>query len=124
MFQQLLAVAFVAVAAEHSETSDAVTIAFMNIGLTQTAFDGGNKDKHLAKIETQVRELFIRHSVSILCFVEAGQPKQGLSHDAKAAFENAVQSGASGHISGTLRFLWADDNEALLLAHLGAVSVS
>ena len=71
-----------------------------------------------------MRELFIHHSVSILCFVEAGQPKKGLSHDAKAAFENAVQSGASGHISGTLGFLWADDNEALLLAHLGAMSVS
>ena len=66
-------------ATEQSHSMDPLmTVAFMNIGIMESAFEGKNSTKHLAQLKTQVNELVGKHSVKILCFVEVGAPRVGL----------------------------------------------
>ena len=106
-------------ASEHN-----VTIAFMNIGLMESAFQGAKSQHYLKVIKEQVDQLFRYHSVRILCFVEAGQPRIGLIPDSKARFEQAVRDGASEHTRGSLVFLWADRNESLLTVHVADIDMT
>ena len=102
-------------AAEHSSMVEPLTVAFMNIGLTESAFEGSNKDKHCAKIRLQVDGLRVKHNVTMYCFVEAGIPRVGLSDKSKELFMQAVKAGASEHGSTQVRFIWAM-NESLVVA--------
>jgi len=105
-----------AVAEEHT-----TTIAFINIGLMESAFRGQRVDKHMRAITAQVKELFRQHKVHILCFVEAGEPRVGLSPAAKKLFEKAVRAGAADNTCGNLTFFWADQQEAMLTVHVAGI---
>ena len=94
-----------------------MTVAFMNIGIMESAFEGKNSTKHLAQLRTQVDELVGKHSVKILCFVEVGAPRVGLTEDSKRKFEAAVTYGAATPGHKELILLWADKNESMVVVH-------
>ena len=105
-------------ATEQSHNLDPLmTVAFMNIGIMQSAFEGKNSTKHLAMLTTQVDELVGKHSVKILCVVEVGTRREGLQQDSKRSLEAAVREGAAMHRHCGLSFLWADANEAMVALH-------
>ena len=83
-----------------------VTIEFVSVGLKDGAFAGKHAPRHLKQITNQVSELFERHSIMILCMVEVGQPRIGLSQASQALFEEAVVAGAANYINAPLKFLW------------------
>ena len=101
--------------------AEPLTVAFMNIGLTESAFSGAHSEKHCLKIQQQVHELRVQHNVTMYCFVEAGAPRVGLTDKSKNLFMQAVGTGASEHGISHVRFIWAF-NESLVVAfpaHLG-----
>ena len=63
------------------------------------------------------------HAVQILCFVEAGQPRVGLSPESKERFESAVQAGAAEHGREGLRVSWAQANEAMVMAYVQEMNI-
>jgi hypothetical protein len=105
-------------AAEHGDhMGQFITVAFMNIGLMETAFHGKNSPAHMVAIKRQVDQLFAKHTVNILCLVEVGVPREGLTPESKKKFEGAVLAGATEHGHSQLTFLWADLNEAMVVVH-------
>ena len=101
-----------------------MTVAFINTGIMESAFEGKNSTKRLAQLRTQVDELVGKHSVKILCFVEVGAPRVGLTEDSKIKFEAAVTEGAAMHGHIDLTFLWADLNEAMVVVHTKEVTMT
>ena len=67
------------------------------IGVQESAFESKNALQHLTAIKTQVDELCAKHSVKILCFVEVGAPRVGLTPYLQRVFEEAVLAGAAKH---------------------------
>ena len=65
---------FGAVVSEHDTMVEPLTVAFMNIGMTEAAFSGAQSERHCLKIQRQVHELRVQHNVTMYCFVEAGAP--------------------------------------------------
>ena len=101
-----------------------ITVAFMNIGLMETAFAGRHAVRHLSAISRQVFELLRLHFVKVFCFVEVGQPREGLTEGSKTTFEDAVLlAGAAEHGHHNLTFLWADLNEAMVVVHTEDVRI-
>ena len=101
-----------------------MTVAFMNIGIMESAFEGRNAKKHLADLKTQVQGLVGKHSVKILCFVEVGVPTVGLTPASKDKFEAAVTEGAAMHGHIDLTFLCSDLNEAMVVVHTKEVTMT
>ena len=90
-------------------------VAFMNIGLKEEAFQGSRSEQHCVNIRLQVQELRIQHNVTMYCFVEAGEPRVGLTDKSKKLFMQAVAAGASEHGTPEISFIWAL-NESLVAA--------
>ena len=77
-------VAMMAGATEHSHNKDLLTtVALMNIGMMESAFEGKQAQRHLTSIKKQVSELLMLHFVTVLCFVEVGAPRVGLKPESK-----------------------------------------
>ena len=65
----------------------------------------GQKVKaHLEEIQRIVDQLFKHNSIHILCVVEVGQPRIGLSVEA-TKLEEAVRAGVAKHIRGDFVFV-------------------
>ena len=93
-------------ATEHSHNKDLLTtVAFMNIGLMESAFEGKQAHRHLTSIKKQASELMMLHFVTVLCFVEVGALRVGLKPESKDKFEEAVTAGAAEHGHADLTFL-------------------
>ena len=75
-----------------------LTVAFMNIGLTESAFKRVQSERHCLKIQRQVHELRVQHNVTMYCFVEAGAPQVGLTDESKKLFMQAVGTGAQSTV--------------------------
>ena len=93
--------------ADNSKMIEPLTVAFMNIGLTEKAFQGSKSEQHCANIQLQVHELRVQHNVTMYCFVEAGEPRVGLSDNSKELFMQAVAAGTSEHDTPEISFIWA-----------------
>ena len=104
---QFTLLGFGAVVSEHDTMVEPLTVAFMNIGLTEAAFSGAQSEKHCLKIQRQVHELRVQHNVTMYCFVEVGAPQVGLTDESKNLFMQAVGTGASEHGISHVRFIWA-----------------
>ena len=101
-----------------------MTVAFMNIGIMESALESKNSTKHLEHLRTQVDELVGKHSVKILCFVEVGVPRVGLTEDSKRKFEAAVTDGAATHGHKELIFLWVEKNDSMVVVHTREVKMT
>ena len=90
-------------------------VAFMNIGLKEEAFQGSRSEQHCVNIRLQVQELRSQHNVTMYCFVEAGEPRVGLTDKSKKLFMQAVAAGASELGTPEISFIW-ELNESLVAA--------